>query len=276
MKSHRIAALTITLGFFINGILSNDSDNEVEDECIWEDRSYTGDQPPSVLNAKAECNKGKLIWHHPYGGLRASFHPGAHIKGGFKLCFKCKNPEVTIFREGVNSMTLLKEGHDSKAKSHYCLHSSKKHIVLYIEATKLHQNKMTLDYTIKPLKKKFLHRNKACKPCRYDRLFHLICKSDFAITGYINSSVLIPKTHYKQIDFVGEKLLQQKHELFTKSDQNPGYYMGKLRFPVGCGGKGKHNQLLITGKGSVVTCFTQDKHLIRLVSKYYEHLCMKW
>ena len=58
-------------------------------------------------------------------------------------------------------MTLLKSGHDVNAKDHFCLHSSNKHIVLYIEADQKHEKLMELDYSIKPLSKKYRqHRMK--------------------------------------------------------------------------------------------------------------------
>lgn len=88
-----------------------------------------------------------------------SFHP-IQVKGPFKLCFTSQNSGINVFQEGLKDLTLLKGSKDLKTKKKICVRSSKKHLVLYIEASEKDEPMMTFDYSIIPLKKKHHHKLK--------------------------------------------------------------------------------------------------------------------
>ena len=103
---------------------------------------------PSVVSIETVCHQGQLQWTDPFGGLRVTFNPRMKVHLDFKLCFTARHPGVRIYREGLESLTLLSEDGENVTKTAICLKSKREQLpVLYLE-TQENQTLTQVNYTV--------------------------------------------------------------------------------------------------------------------------------
>lgn len=94
------------------------------------------------------CHQGQLYWTDPFGGLRVTFNPRMRVHFDFKLCFTARHPGVRIYRELLESLTLLSEGSENVTKKAVCIKSKGEQLpVLYLE-TEENQTMTQVNYTV--------------------------------------------------------------------------------------------------------------------------------
>lgn len=103
---------------------------------------------PSVVSIETVCHQGQLQWTDPFGGLRVTFNPRMKVHSDFKLCFTARHPGVRIYREGMESLTLLSEDVENVTKTAVCIKSKGEQLpVLYLE-TQENQTLTQVNYTV--------------------------------------------------------------------------------------------------------------------------------
>ncbi|EDO38027.1 predicted protein [Nematostella vectensis] len=255
------------------------SRNDIEDDCIWEGRGFRPEDKPYVLNVQAGCSAGELIWRHPYGGVRAVFHP-RDIKGPFRLCFVSKSPDVRISSEGLESMKLL-QSPGNEAKRKICIKSVKEHSALYIESENKDATTMRLKYTVHPLRKSGHRTPRGCKPCDLARMMDIVCKSDFVVKGNIESTFAVSDSEDTQATVVSKFLLKQNRKVFMKTSAANPSYKASIRIPKGCNWKKRKNKVywiagdVVPGKGAVMTCFLREEKWSKSLERLFKRLCKK-
>lgn len=116
--------------------------------CVLPRFSGVSHDRPSVVSIETVCHQGQLQWTDPFGGLRVTFNPRMKVHSDFKLCFTARHPGVRIYREGLESLTLLSEDGENVTKTAICLKSKGEQLpVLYLE-TQENQTLTQVNYTV--------------------------------------------------------------------------------------------------------------------------------
>lgn len=252
----------------------------LEENCIWRGSGLPHQYPPSVISIQTSCNQGELHWTDPFGGLRVTFKP-RKVQSEFKLCFTSRHPGVRIYREELKSLTLLSEANENVTKTAVCLKSNdERWPVLYLE-TQENQTLTQLNYTIleNGRKRPRHERAKKCKPCKYSKLLESLCKSDFAVVGYIDSLFPVGDGQKEQANIIATEVIRQEGNIFVKSRETDEKYTASVKVPSGCHWKQMNKRLFLMtgsledGKGPVLQCHIKEEIWVKLKTETILDLC---
>lgn len=253
----------------------------LEEGCIWRGSGVPHSDRPSVVSMETTCHQGQLYWTDPFGGLRVTFNPRMRVHFDFKLCFTARHPGVRIYREQLESLTLLSEGSENVTKKAVCIKSKGEQLpVLYLE-TEENQTMTQVNYTVfvNGRKRPRHERIKECKPCRYSTLLKSLCKSEFAVRGYIHPMFPVGNGQNEQATIVATEVIRQENNIFVKRSETDDEFTASVKVPNGCHWKQMEKHLFLltgeleAGKGPVLRCHIKEEIWVKLRKQNILDMC---
>lgn len=252
----------------------------VEEGCIWTGSGLPHQDTPSVISTETSCHQGELYWTDPFGGLRVTFHP-RKVQSEFKICFTSRHQGVNIYKEELNSLTLLATANENVTEHAVCIKGkAEQWPVLYLE-TQEYQTLTQVNYTVfEHGRKRPRHRRiKECRPCKYSKLVESLCRGDFVVRGYIHPLFPVGNGQKEPANIIATELIRQEKNIFVKSKETGDKFRALVEVPAGCHWKQMEKIVFLltgnleSGKGPVLQCHIKEEVWVKLKKETILNLC---